>query len=175
MSKSRLSDPCFFVAIFGYFWGRGPNLYSKSSDFGFLSLSFDFFLHEITLSAIDIDSIEMFLSLWKSEVFGLICKLYLTLHLISFEDFWFDWFLLHHSNMHWLTSVCSWHWTWHSKKLELVSYPRVVLYNLYTAYNCTSSNGLSASAGQGWSFFVSILFPPRRCFCLRPWRRLWSL
>ena len=68
MSKSRLSDPCFFVAIFGYFWGRGPNLYSKSSDFGFLSLSFDFFLHEITLSAIDIDNIgclEPFLPPWE--------------------------------------------------------------------------------------------------------------
>ena len=40
-------------AIFGDFWGREPRLYSKISEFGFLSVSFDF-LHEITLYAVDI-------------------------------------------------------------------------------------------------------------------------
>ena len=34
----------FFLAIFGHFWAREPNLHCKISDFGFLSVSFDFFV-----------------------------------------------------------------------------------------------------------------------------------
>ena len=46
----------FFLAIFGDFCGREPNLYSGTSDFDFLRVSFDL-LYEITMSAIDIDNI----------------------------------------------------------------------------------------------------------------------
>ena len=58
----------FFWAIFGDFWGREPRLYSKISDFDLLSVLVDFFLHEITLQAIDKENIgclETFLPLLK--------------------------------------------------------------------------------------------------------------
>ena len=42
LNKSRLSDS-FFSVIFGHFRDRAPNLHCKISDFGFLSVSFDFF------------------------------------------------------------------------------------------------------------------------------------
>ena len=54
-----------FLATFRHFSAREPNLHTKISDFDFLGVSFDF-LHEITLSATDIDDIgflEPFLQL----------------------------------------------------------------------------------------------------------------
>ena len=78
-----------FLAIFGDFSGREPNLHSEISDFDFLSVSFDF-LYEITLSAINIDNIgclEPFLPLYHFEnrrFLGLKCNVDLKPRLTLF-------------------------------------------------------------------------------------------